>query len=173
MRKATIPEGTEPHQVVGYLKERVYVAFTGLAIVLAMSFGESDHRSSQYAFTALLLGVVGVTSAASASDVIAHLAVHKEFPDRHELFVITKTTLGALSSAVVPAALIGLSWLGVFSIDTALLLAGLTFVVALGVVVWLAVRNADITGEQQLAALAIILGIGLLVLAAQVLAKAG
>ncbi|WP_341267415.1 hypothetical protein [Gordonia malaquae] len=172
MTKTPSSEEITDSEKVGYLKERVYVAFTGLAIVVALYTGDVHHRTPGQSFATLMLGVLGVTSAAFASDVITHLAVHKHFPDVRTLGVIARTTLGALSSLVLPALLILAAAWDAIEIETALLVAGGIYVAELALIVWLSVRSAAISWQQRAAAMLILVGIGVAVLAIQVLAHA-
>lgn len=154
---------------VAYLKERVYVSFTGLAIVLVL-FDRAEHVDPPAAFTTLLVGLLGVTAAAFASDVIAHLSVHHEFPDAKELLVLLRISLGSLSTAVAPLAMIALAWLGVLRMEPALAIATYIYIAILGVVGWLAVRHAHLRMIQKLIALAMLFALALAVVLIQMLA---
>ncbi|MFW0794371.1 hypothetical protein AAFP30_11210 [Gordonia sp. CPCC 205515] len=164
----TSPRFTAP-VAVAYLKERVYVAFTGLAIVLVL-YNAPGHQDGAHAFAVLLSGLLGVAVAAFASDVIAHLAVHRHFPHGSELRHLLRSTLGALSTAVVPLILIALAWADVLDLSTALILSAYLYIAILGTVGWLAVRRSHLSGGQKLAAFAMLVALALVVLLIQIFA---
>ncbi|GAB91999.1 hypothetical protein [Gordonia rhizosphera] len=155
------------HAQVMYLKERVYAAFTGLAIVLVVRNGE---HGAAYAFEVLLVGVVAITLAGFVSDVIAHLAVHQEFPHGHDLAIMVRAAAGALGSLLIPLGLIGAAWADVMALRTALLIAAFVYIGTLVVIGWLAVRNAQISWWKKLGALVTLALLGFVVLAIQVAA---
>lgn len=167
-RRARFESGEHDHAFVSYFKERVYVSFTGLAIVLVVAGG--GHPEAPHAFIALLLGVVGITAAGFVSDVISHLAVHREFPDRTELTILFGVMGGALGTLVAPCLLIGLAWLDVLSIETALRASMIVYIVTLGVIGWLAVRRSHLPWGKQLLVLGMLIALGLGVVALEALA---
>lgn len=154
---------------VMFLKERVYATFTGLAIVLVV-YTSTGHHSAAYAFEILLLGVFAVVLAGFASDGIAHLAVHRTFPHGEDLRTLLRVAASGLGTLLLPLGMITLAWLDVVKLQTALLIAGYIYIGTLGLIGWLAVRRADITWWQKLAALITLVLIGLVVLSIQVLA---
>ncbi|MFW0782965.1 hypothetical protein AAFP35_00460 [Gordonia sp. CPCC 206044] len=157
------------HAQVMYLKERVYAAFTGLAIVLVV-YNSADGHDAAYAFEVLLVGVVAITLAGLASDGIAHLAVHREFPHGADLVGILRAAAGALGTMLAPLISIVLAWLDVLTLRTALLVAGYIYIGTLVLIAWLAVRKARVTWWQKLAALVTLALLAFVVLAIQVLA---
>ncbi|MAU82553.1 hypothetical protein VX037_19630 [Gordonia sp. Z-3] len=161
---------TNPKRIATmYLKERVYASFTGLAIVLVLYNG-AGHHSAAYAFEILALGVLAVVLAGFASDGIAHLAVHRQFPHGRDFRTLVRISTNALGTLTIPLGLIVAAWIGILELDTALLIAGFVYIGVLGLVGWLAVRRAQITWLQKLAALITLVLIGLIVLGIQVLA---
>jgi len=162
-------EGGE-QAIVAYFKERVYATFTGLAIVLVVS--SSEHAEADHAFWALILGVVGITAAGFVSDVISHLAVHRTFPGRVDLVISMRIAGGALSTLLTPGILLLLALLDVMPLETALRAAAAVYIGTLAVIGWFAVRRSDLAWWKQVLALAILVALGLLVIALQTLAHA-
>src|SRR4051794_13474999 len=146
-------EGREDAFVM-YFKERVYATFTGLAIVLVVM--ANTHTDAEHALFALLLGVLGITAAGFVSDVISHLAVHREFPGRVDLAIMGRIAAGALGTVVTPGILIALAWMGVLSLDGALRAASIVYIATLGVIGWFAVRRARLPWWKQLLALGVL-----------------
>lgn len=160
-------DGTDT-DFVAYFKERVYATFTGLAIVLVAT--NAAHPTAVGALVALILGVVGITAAGFVSDIVSHLAVHREFPARNEFAILGRIAAGALSTLLTPCALIGLAWLDVLTLETALSAATVVYIATLAVIGWFAVRRARLRWWEQLLALAILVALGLVVVGLQTLA---
>ncbi|MFG6403091.1 hypothetical protein [Microbacterium sp. P04] len=160
--------GADAVTVASALKERVYAAFTGLAIVLVTA--TSEHPEPDHAFLGLVLGVLGISIAGFAADVISHLAVHRSFPNRTEFGVMIAIAGSAVSTVFVPGIILALAWAGVFDLGGALRATMTVYIVTLAVIGWLAVRRSKLAWWVQLIALAMLLGLGLLVILLQTLA---
>lgn len=160
--------GGRENAFVMYFKERVYATFTGLALVLVVS--NAEHPTPSRAFLVLALGVLGITAAGFVADVISHLAVHREFPEAMEWLILLRVAGGALGTAVTPLILIAVAWLDLWSIETALRVATIVYIVTLGVIGWFAVRRSKLAWWQQLVALGVLLVLGLAVIGLQTLA---
>jgi hypothetical protein len=158
----------DPEDFVKYFKERVYATFTGLAIVLVV--GVSAHPTAEAALVALLLGVAGITAAGFVSDIIAHLAVHENLPDKDEWMLLLRVAGGGLSTLVAPAVFLVLAIVDVMHDDTALRVATIIYVVTLAVIGLLVVRRSRLTWWQQLLVLAVLVALGLVVIGIQALA---
>lgn len=169
-RTSRRPEGLEGDEAsfVRYFKERVYATFTGLAIVLVVS--ADDHPEADHAFFALVLGVIGIAAAGFVSDVVSHLAVHREFPSGPALGLELRIAGGALGTLITPGIMLLLAWLEVLDLDTALTVCSIVYIVTLAVIGWAAVRGAHLNWGQRLVALGILLALGLLVIGLQTLA---
>ncbi|HBS09195.1 MAG: hypothetical protein DSY74_06355 [Actinobacteria bacterium] len=155
--------------VGAYLRERIYATFTGLAIVLVVA--GSDHAAADHALLALLFGVIGITIAGFVSDVVSHLAVEGEFPHGADWVVLLRVAGGGLSTVVVPGGLMLLGWLEIIDLSTAISAAAIVYVVTLALIGWLAVRRSHARWWERVLALGILIGLGLLVIALQTLAK--
>lgn len=169
MSDATPPVDVEKERAAAtYFKERVYATFTGLAIVLVTAAAE--HPEPDHAFFALILGVLGITAAGFVSEMISHLAVHREFPDRAGFAAMLRLAGGAMGTVLVPGGILALAWIGVLDIDVALTACAFVFIATLAVVGWLGVRRSRLPWTQQLLALVILLALGLLVIVLQTVA---
>jgi hypothetical protein len=163
-------EGVEGHEdaFVMYFKERVYATFTGLAIVLVVL--ANDHADAEHALFALLLGVLGITAAGFVSDMISHLAVHREFPERVDLIIMFRVAGGALGTVITPGILLLLAWIDVMPLTAALRAASIVYIVTLAVIGWFAVRRSRLEWWRQLIALGVLVALGLAVVGLQTLA---
>jgi hypothetical protein len=151
------------------LKERVYATFTGLAIVLVLRGHETSPRDATFS---LAIGVLGITVAGFAAEVIAHLAAHASFPKRDELARMLRIAGGAFASAVVPLVLLLCTWPGWVSLDDALQASTIVYVVTLGLIGFAAVRRTALTWWKQLFALGALMVLGGIVILLQLLAHA-
>ncbi|MWB97972.1 hypothetical protein [Agromyces seonyuensis] len=159
----------DPTHVVDALKERVYATFTGLAIVLVLR-ASVEHLSPEGAFGTLAVGILAITLAGFAADVIAHLAVHAGFPDGAEFVGMLRVSGSALASASIPLILLLLAWVGVLGLEPALRIAAIVYVATLAVIAWFAVRRTRLAWWKQLLAMGILVAIGFAVIALQQLA---
>ncbi|MET0974862.1 MAG: hypothetical protein ABWX82_04255 [Leifsonia sp.] len=157
--------------VAAYLKERVYATFTGLAIVLVLAANVDEHTAEAALFS-LVIGVLGITVAGYASDMIAHLAVHRTLPERSEHGRMIRVAGGAISTVILPAILLGLAWAGVFQLVGALRAVTIVYLVTLAAIAYLAVRRARLSWWMQLAALLSLVLLGGIVVVLQTLAHA-
>ncbi|NEN05726.1 hypothetical protein G3T36_07555 [Diaminobutyricibacter tongyongensis] len=155
-----------------YLKERVYATFTGLAIVLVL-LNDTGNRDALHSLYALVIGVLGITTAGYLSDIIAHLAVHRAYPNGREHRQMLRVAGGALSTVVVPGALVGLAALGVFTLEAALRTASIVYLATLVVIAYLAVHRAGLRPLQRVLALGSLVALGAVVIGLQTIAHAG
>lgn len=131
------------------LKERVYVSFTLLAVVLALR-ADSEHLSVGSAAGTLTLTVVATLLAVFLADLVAHLTVHGVLPTRPELREMVRVVSGALGVLVLPIVLMVLAWLSLLSLDAALRASSIALVVTLIGVGFLAARRLRVSPAQRL-----------------------
>jgi len=151
------------------LKERVYATFTGLAIVL-VQLENVDHVTAGRATLTLLVGIVAISAAGFVAGVVAHVAYRSSFPDRVEVGRMLRVSGSAIASAAAPLIVLALAAFGVLELEPALLTASILYLVALGVVGYIAVRRTNAPWWKQLVALGILLALGLAVVGLQQLA---
>lgn len=109
--------GPDPDERVANLKERVYITFTALAVVLALR--SSDVPAGEAAAT-LLIVVAGTVPASFVADVVAHIAVPAALPVRSELGTMVRATFGALGALALPFVFVCISAAGAWRSDRAL-----------------------------------------------------
>ncbi|GAA1507284.1 hypothetical protein BJ978_000800 [Agromyces terreus] len=151
------------------LKERVYATFTGLAIVL-VQLTNADHLAAGQAVIELAIGILAITAAGLAADVIAFLSAHARFPDGHEVRIMLRIAASALASAGVPVILLALAAFGVLEVETALRIVSVVYLVTLGVIAYLGVRRTRAPWWKQFLALAALMAVGLSVIIIQLVA---
>lgn len=150
------------------LKERIYVAFTVLAVVITLR-AHGGHPSAGDA-----LGTLGVTVAATIcavylADLLSYMVIRTHLPSAAEHRHMVAGTLGAGAVAVAPAICLALALAGVYATTVGLLAAMLVTVATLVAVGLLAVRRLSVPRAQRIAVLAAASTLALVVVALELL----
>lgn len=149
------------------LKERVYVTFTALAVVLAL-LSDPAHTTVGTAARTLTLTVVGTALAVLVADVVAHVTVHAALPTASETRHMVIVSAGALSVLVLPLLLLAGSALGLLGLGTALRSSSALLVLSLVGTGFLAVRRLRLPLGQRLLVLLAEAALGLAVIGIEV-----
>jgi hypothetical protein len=156
-------------QMVPYLKERVYVTFIGLAVLLALS-GHGAETDAVAAVTSLLIAAVGAGLAGLISEIVAHLAVKGSLPDAAEMRFLVRVSGGALATVILPVVILLFAVFGVVDAQLALTVAVWVMAFTLGTIGYVAVFRARLPWWTKLAVFGSLLLFGLLVVGVQLLA---
>ena len=132
-----------PRQRAESLKERVYISFTSLAVVLALR-SHADETTPGAAAATLSIVVVGSLLGIFVADLLSHLTVHAKLPSGHELNHMIAVSTEALSVLVTPLLLLAAAGLGLWSTAVALQWAVVVLVVTLLVIGYLAIRRLEL-----------------------------
>jgi hypothetical protein len=151
------------------LKERVYVTFTSLAVVLALR-AHANETSAGEAATTLAIAVVGTLLAVLVAAFVSHIAVHEVMPDRTELRHMIGVSTGAAAVLILPLVFLGLAGLGFWSVSTALLVSSIALIASLVAVGFLAVRRVRLPIGQRLIVLLAEAALGVVVIGLELLA---
>lgn len=149
------------------LKERIYITFTALAVVLAL---RAHAVSAVEAALSILVVVLGTVLAVLVADVVSHIAVHVALPAGGELRHMTRVSFGALGALVLPAVFVGAAVAGVWPIERALRASSIVLVVALGAIGYAAVRRVKLPRWQRVVVLLAEFLVGAVVVALELLA---
>ncbi|QCR19431.1 hypothetical protein [Agrococcus sp. SGAir0287] len=152
------------------LKERIYLTFASLAVVLALA-GHGEPTAKE-ALATLGITLAGTVLAVFTADVVSHVVVHESLPTTDELRHIVGTLVGALGGVALPFVFLGLAAIGAWEPARALHASAVALIVALVVIGWLAVRRARIAWWQRLLVLGAEAVLGLAVIGLQSLAHA-
>ncbi|QNO37336.1 hypothetical protein H4J02_13030 [Protaetiibacter sp. SSC-01] len=155
------------HERAAHLKERIYVAFAALAVVLGL---QRHHAEALEAILTLAVTILGLLLAVFTADLVAHIVVHERMLTRRELRVAAFTSFGAVGSLAAPGLFLVLALLGVWSTDAALRASAIALVAALVVVGWVAVRRLELTWWQRLVVLGAEAVLGVAVVGLQLIA---
>ena len=158
-----------PEQRAEVLKERIYITFTSLAVVLAMG-AHADELSAGSAVRTLLIAVVGTLLAVFVADLVAHIAVHATMPDRAELRHMVSVSTRALGVVALPLIFLGLAAIGRWQVTTALRASIIALTISLVGIGYLAVRRVRLPLHQRLIVLYAEFGLGVLVVLLELLA---
>ncbi|UFS57998.1 hypothetical protein [Subtercola endophyticus] len=156
-----------PDERASQLKERVYVTFTALAVLIALA---QETESPGAAALVLLVTTCGVLLAGLVADIISHTAVHSKLPSRHELGHMIATSVSALAAIAVPMILFGLAALEIIHVDAALRAGQIVLAISLGVIALGALRRAGLTWWRRLLLAGILTAVGIAAIVLEYLA---
>jgi hypothetical protein len=150
---------TSPAELAERLKERIYVSFTALAVVIAIdSHGESTARE---ALVTLLITVAGTLLAVFIADVVARMTTNERVLTGSEMRHVAGVSLGAIGVVALPIIFLLLGLAGLWSDAGSIRAAIYALVAGLVVSGLLAVRRARLKWWQRLVALAALGLVGL------------
>jgi len=150
------------------LKERIYVTFTALALLIALdSHGEVTPLN---ALTTLVITVLGTLLAVFVADVLSRMAVNERGLSRTEYRHVLQVTLGSIGAIVIPVIALLLAEAGILSLAVAFAISIYTLLAALVLFGFLAVRKVRAVWWKRLIALAALGLVGLAVIALELLA---
>ena len=136
------PEPTASQRAAS-LKERVYISFTSLAVVLALR-SHADETTPGAAAATLTIVVVGSLLGIFVADLLSHLTVHAKLPSGQEMQHMVAVSTESLSVLVTPLLLLTAAGLGIWSTAVALQWAVVVLVATLFVIGYLAVRRLEL-----------------------------
>jgi hypothetical protein len=153
------------------LKERIYLTFASLAVVLALNL--HGPVSAAKAVLTLLVTVVGTLLAVFVADVVSHMVVHERGMSAAEMRHAVRSSFGALGAVGLPFLFLLFAVFGWWEVHTALTVSAIALIAALVVIGFVAVRRLRMTWWQRLVALGAEAALGLAVVGLQLLAKGG
>jgi hypothetical protein len=162
-------EGGDPEYRADQLKERIYVTFTSLAVVLALRTHLEGVTAGQAALT-LFVTVVATLLAVFVADFTSHLSVHGVMPTRVEFGHMLGTSLGAIGVVVVPLLLLLAAGLGWIALHAALTAIVVILIVTLALVGYLAVRRARMPVRLKVLVLLVEVALGFAVVGLELIA---
>lgn len=156
-------------QLVPYLKERIYVTFIGLAVLLALSSHEGE-PDALGAVTSLVIAAVGAGLAGLISEIVAHLAVKGNLPDGPETRFLVRVSAGALATVILPVGILLAAVFHLIDAQLALTISVWVMAITLGAIGYIAVFRATLRWYTKLAVFGGLLMFGLVVVLVQLLA---
>jgi hypothetical protein len=134
------------------LKERIYVTFTSLALVLTLDTHADENTAGAAALT-LLIGVVGTLLAVLLADFLSHLTVHARVTTGPEFRHMVSVSIGSIGVILLPMVFLGLAGLQVWTVSIALKASIGVLLATLVVIGYLAVRRITLPLWQKLCVL--------------------
>jgi hypothetical protein len=162
-------EGIPVERRAEQLKERIYVTFTSLAVVLALR-SHAEEVSPRSAATTLIITVGGTLLAVFVADLVAHITVHATVPDAEEFRHMVKVSVSSLGVVVLPLIFIGLAGAGVWQIGGSLRASTIALAASLILIGYLAARRVRLPLRQRLVILFAEFGLGVVVVLLELLA---
>ncbi len=150
------------------LKERIYLTFTALAVVIAM--GGHEEVTPEEALVTLLVTVAGTLLAILVADIVSHLVVHQRVMERPEFSHAVAVSFGAAGAVLLPVIFLGLAALEVWPVDRALRASSIALIAGLVVIGYLAARRVKMPWWQRVIVLAAEAALGLAVVGLELLA---
>lgn len=144
------------------LRERIYVTFTALAILMALN-AHGEQLDSPTVLWTLIISVVGVLLAGLASDLVSHMIVHDTLPSARELRHMLAVASRALGVIAVPVIVLVLAYFGVMAPRTAVIVAISALIASLAVIARIAVSRTRLPWWKQLIVLGGIVLLGVVV----------
>jgi hypothetical protein len=163
------PSAPDAEQRAEALKERVYVTFTSLAVILAMQTHSDGLTAGEVAST-LAITVVGTLLAVFVADLVSHIAVHVTLPTGAELRAMIGITFGAFVAVILPLVFIGAAALDLWSVEASLRASSIALLASLVLIGYLAVRRVPMAWWQRLIVLGAEFVLGAAVIGIELLA---
>ena len=168
-RARPVRRTASPEDRAESLKERIYVTFTSLAVVLALQTHAAETTPGGAAAT-LLIAVVGTLLAVFVADFLSHLTVHAVMPNGAEFRHMVAVSVGAIGVVFAPLIFLGLAALDVWPTTRALRVSVVVLIATLAVVGYLAVRRLQLPTGQKIIVLFAEVALGLAVVGLELLA---
>jgi hypothetical protein len=156
--------------VVSLLRERLYGAISCLATLAVLARYTTDDTSAWARMLDVAVATGGLWAASLLADWVAHLGVYSTAPRGRDLLRMLQSSAQILEAAFLPLAILAVAGLGAMNTYTATWAAAWVLVAELGVIALLAVRRTQLPWWQQALAVALLVGVGVLVLGIKILA---
>jgi hypothetical protein len=156
--------------VVSLLRERLYGAISCLATLAVLARYTTDDTSAWARMLDVAVATGGLWAASLLADWVAHLGVYRTAPRGSAFLRMLQSSGQILEAAVLPLVILAIAGLGALRTDTATWTAAWVLVGELGVITLLAVRRTQLRWWQQALAVALLVGVGVLVLGIKILA---
>lgn len=167
---ATADDPAPVEHVVSLLRERLYGAISCLATLAVLARYTTDDTSAWARMLDVAVATGGLWAASLLADWVAHLGVYRTAPHGRALLHILQSSGQILEAAILPLVILAVAGLGAMGTDTATWAAAWVLVAELGVIALLAVRRTQLPWWQQALAVALLVGVGVLVLGIKILA---
>jgi len=156
--------------VVSLLRERLYGAISCLATLAVLARYTTEATSAWARMLDVAVATGGLWAASLLADWVAHLGVYRTSPRGQDLRRMLQSSGQILEAAFLPLVVLAVAGLGGLNTYTATWIASWVLVAELGVIALLAVRRTRLPWWQQALAVALLVGVGVLVLGIKIIA---
>lgn len=170
MSSAAVDDAVPVEHVVSLLRERLYGAISCLATLAVLARYTTDDTSAWARMLDVAVATGGLWAASLLADWVAHLGVYRTPPRGRALLHILQSSGQIMEAAILPLVILAVAGLGAMGTYTATWAAAWVLVAELGVIALLAVRRTQLRWWQQALAVALLVGVGVLVLGIKILA---
>ncbi|KAB1661410.1 hypothetical protein F8O07_05710 [Pseudoclavibacter sp. CFCC 13796] len=150
------------------LKERIYITFTALAVVLTLA-SHAD-VTPQQAVTTLIVTVIGSVLAMFLAEILAHFVTHQRMFTASEARHAASTSVGATTAIALPILMLLGAWGGIWTPEIALRSSTVLLILWLVGIGFAAVRRLKLPAWQKLLVLVAEAALGLLVVGLELMA---
>ena len=166
MNNATAEDQVPVEHVVSLLRERLYGAISCLATLAVLARYTTAATSAWARMLDVAVATGGLWAASLLADWVAHLGVYRTSPRGQDLRRMLQSSGQILEAAFLPLVVLAVAGLGGLNTYT----ATWVLVAELGVIALLAVRRTRLPWWQQALAVALLVGVGVLVLGIKIIA---
>ena len=170
MNNATAEDQVPVEHVVSLLRERLYGAISCLATLAVLARYTTEDTSAWARMLDVAVATGGLWAASLLADWVAHLGVYRTSPRGRDLRRMLQSSGQILEAAFLPLVVLAVAGLGGLNTYTATWIASWVLVAELGVIALLAVRRTRLPWWQQALAVALLVGVGVLVLGIKIIA---
>ena len=156
--------------VVSLLRERLYGAISCLATLAVLARYTTAATSAWARMLDVVVATGGLWAASLLADWVAHLGVYRTSPRGQDLRRMLQSSGQIVEAAFLPLVVLAVAGLGGLNTYTATWIASWVLVAELGVIALLAVRRTRLPWWQQAIAVALLVGVGVLVLGIKIIA---
>ena len=170
MSNAAVGDQVPVEHVVSLLRERLYGAISCLATLAVLARYTTEDTSAWARMLDVAVATGGLWAASLLADWVAHLGVYRTSPRGRDLRRMLQSSGQILEAAFLPLVVLAVAGLGGLNTYTATWIASWVLVAELGVIALLAVRRTQLPWWQQVLAVALLVGVGVLVLGIKIIA---
>ena len=156
--------------VVALLRERLYGAISCLATLAVLSRYTDEETSAWARVLDVAVTMGGLWAASLLADWVAHLGVYRRAPRGHAALRMLQASHQILQAAFLPLLVLVAAGIGLLNTDTATWIAIWVLVAELGIIALLAVRRSQLPWWQQVLTVAVLVGLGVLVVGIKMIA---
>lgn len=152
------------------LRERLYGAISCLATLAVLSRYTDEETSAWARVLDVAVTMGGLWAASLLADLVAHMGVYRHAPRGHAALRMLQASKQILQAAFLPLLVLVAAGIGLLNTETATWIAIWVLVAELGIIALLAVRRTQLPWWQEALTVAVLVGLGVLVVGIKIIA---